>query len=122
MHGILGWAGIMLSLAGCYCIYRNKEINGYGHLKSSHAWCGLGVMINCIGVGMAGGVFLHPDFGIDKTNKTYRALHKWASRITLIAAWLTAVLGVSQLLPSDDNTTLAMFAFPLVVFVPFTVM
>ena len=122
MHGMLAWGSIVLSLAGTYCIYRNKEINGYGHLKSSHALCGLGVMINCIGVHMAGGVLLHPNFCIAKTHKTHQALHKWASRITLIASWLTAVLGVNQLLPSDDTTTLAMFAFPLIVFVPLAVM
>ena len=122
MHGILGWLGILLSLAGCYCIYRNKEINGFAHLKSNHAWCGVGVMINCIGVGMAGGIFLHPDFGMDKTNKTLRALHKWASRITLIFAWMTAILGVDQLVPSSDQFTLVMYAFPLMVLVPFTLM
>lgn len=118
---MLGWGSIMLSLAGCYCIYRNKELNGYDHLKSTHAWGGLGVMINCIGLGMAGGIFLHPDFGMDKTNKTLRALHKWASRITLIAAWFTCVLGLTQLIP-DDAVTLAMYGFPLVALVPFTLM
>ena len=118
---MLGWAGIFLSLAGCYCIYRNKEMNGFGHLKSNHAWCGLGVMINCIGVGMAGGIFLHPDFGMYKNNKTLRAVHMWAVRITLIAAWMTAVLGLNQLIPTDNNM-LAAYAFPLVLFVPFTLM
>ena len=52
-----------------------KEINGFNKFESSHVRCGLGVMINCVGVGVAEGVFLHPDFGIDKTNKTLRALH-----------------------------------------------
>lgn len=122
MHGILGWLGNFLSLAGLYCIYRNKEMNGYDHLKSSHAWCGLGVMINCIGVGMAGGIFLHPDFGIATTNKTLKAVHKWASRLTLIFAWMTAVLGVNQLVGSNDTTTLAMYAVPLAILVPFTLM
>ena len=121
MHGILGWLSIFASLAGCYCIYANKEMNGYAHLKSTHAWCGVGVMINCIGLGIAGGVFLHPDFGVDKGNKTIRNLHKWASRITLISAWFTAVLGLSQLIP-DDAVTLAMYGFPLIALVPFTLM
>lgn len=118
---MLGWGSIMLSLAGCYCIYRNKEINGFDHLKSSHAWCGLGVMINCIGLGLAGGVFLHPDFGIAQTDKKLRALHKWASRITLIAAWYTAFLGLFQLIP-NDSVTLAMYGVPMVALIPFTLM
>lgn len=121
MHGILGWGSILCSLAGCYCIYRNKEINGFDHLKSSHAWFGVGVMINCVGLGMAGGIFLHPDFGVDKTNKTIRSLHMWASRITLIVAWITAFLGLNQLVPNDP-TMLAMYGLPLVALVPFTLM
>ena len=121
MHGMLGWGSIMVSLAGCYCIYRNKELNGYDHAQSAHAWCGIGVMINCIGLGTAGGVFLHPDFGMDKTNKTIRTAHKWASRLTLLAAWYTAFLGLMQLIP-DDAVKLAMYGIPLMALVPFTLM
>jgi drug/metabolite transporter (DMT)-like permease len=118
---MLGWGSLFCSLGGCYCIYRNKELSGYAHLQSGHSWCGLGVMINCIGLGLAGGVFLHPDFGMDKTNKTIRAMHKWASRITLIAAWYTAFLGLQQMIPAD-SVTLAMYAVPLVALIPFTLM
>lgn len=121
LHGIIGWLSIFTSVAGCYVIYNNKQVNGYKHMMSSHSWLGLGVIINCIGLGMAGGIFLHPDFGIAQTNKTLRNLHKWAARITLIGAWVTAFLGLNQLIPTDSNT-MAMYGFPLVLLVPFTLM
>ena len=112
---------MVLSLAGCYCIYRNKENHGFPHLKSSHAWCGVGVMINCVAVGLAGALFLHPDFGMDKSNKVIRTIHKWASRCTLLAAWVTAILGVLQMVPSS-SMIVPLYAFPLVVLVPLTLM
>ena len=55
MHGIMGWASIMLSFSGIYVIYQNKENNGYEHLKSLHAQVGLALIVTCVGLGMAGG-------------------------------------------------------------------
>lgn len=83
-----------------------------------HSWCGVGVIASCVGLGLAGGIFLHPDFGVDKTNQLIRKVHKTASRLTLIFAWLTAVGGLLQL--TSDVTTIAMYALPLVALVPFT--
>jgi hypothetical protein len=30
---MIAWAGVFLSFAGLYVIYRNKEINGFGHVR-----------------------------------------------------------------------------------------
>ena len=117
---MLGWGSIFVCFAGLYCIYQNKENNGYSHLQSAHSRTGAFVVLNCVGLGLAGGIFLHPDFGVDKTNKTIRLLHKTFSRLVLIAAWMTAFLGLLQL--TDDTTTLFMFAAPLVALVPVTLM
>lgn len=117
---MLGWASIFVSLTGLYCIYRNKENNGYEHLKTAHSRIGAFVVLNCIALGLAGGIFLHPDFGIVKTNKTIRFFHKTASRLVLIAAWITAFLGLFEL--TQDAVTIALFALPLVALVPFTLM
>lgn len=67
-------------------------------------------------IGMAGGIFLHPDFGIDKTNKTIRFAHKMASRGLLMSAWCTAVIGLQQL--TSDPVILALYAVPLVILTP----
>ena len=32
---------------------------------------------------LAGAIFLHPDFGIDKTNQLYRKVHKWFAIIVI---------------------------------------
>lgn len=110
----------MVSFAGLYFIYKNKEINGSGHLKTTHAKVGLGVVLSCVGLGMAGGIFLHPDFGVDKQNKTIRFAHKMASRLTLILAWITSLLGLFQL--TQNITTLAVYGLPLVALVPLVLM
>ena len=53
-------------------IYTNKEALGKEHLTSNHSLIGIASVAGCLGAMIVGGVFLHPDFGIDKTNKTIR--------------------------------------------------
>jgi uncharacterized membrane protein len=115
---MLGWASIFASFAGLYCIYRNKENNGFEHLKTPHSRIGAFVVLNCVALGLAGGIFLHPDFGVDKTNKTIRKAHKTASRLVLLLAWMTAFFGLLQL--TQDYVTLALYGVPLIGLVPFT--
>jgi hypothetical protein len=78
-------------------------------------------MCSCIGLGLAGGVFLHPDFGVDKTNKTIRLVHKMASRIVLMLAWFTAFSGLQQMTP-DNGLMWLPFGLPLLVLVPFVLL
>lgn len=120
-HAVLAWGSIFLSLAGLYCIYNNKEMNGWPHLQSAHAMFGVGVMVSCIGLGLVGSIVLHPDFGIDTGNKTIRFWHKFGARIVLILAWITAFLGLTQLIP-HDQVSLLLFAVPMLAFVPFVLM
>lgn len=68
---------------------------------------------------VAGAVFLHPDFGIDKGNKLYRKVHKVASRVLLLLAWSATISGFKTLI-GDDYVTLAIFAAPVVIAAPFT--
>jgi hypothetical protein len=118
---MMGSGSVLLSCAGVYCIYLNKERNGYGHLKSQHSIAGVGVLCSCIALGMAGGVFLHPDFGVDKTNKTIRLGHKMASRIVLMLAWFTAFSGLQQMIP-DKGLMLLPFGIPLLILAPFVLL
>lgn len=108
----------MLSLGGLYAIYRNKNMWGKAHFTSSHGQAGLAIIISAIGAGMAGGVFLHPDFGIDKTNKTIRYAHKVFARGLLMAAWGTAFYGYYTM--TKDPFDLALFGLPLLVLAPFS--
>ena len=71
--------------------------------------------------GLAGGVLLHPDFGIDKQNKLVRAVHKYASRVLLTLAWMATVSGLKTLI-GDDIKSLSLFAVPLIVAGKFTLM
>ena len=71
-HGILASSGLIMAFGGLYVIYRNKELMGKEHITSTHAIFGIITMAGCVMAAMAGGIFLHPDFGVDKTNKTIR--------------------------------------------------
>jgi hypothetical protein len=107
-------------MGGLYAIYHNKNLNERPHLTSYHSWAGIGVAASCLGLGLVGSLVLHPDFGMDKTNKTIRFAHKMGARATLGLAWFAALSGLYQMSP--DTTTLIMYGLPLMVFVPFTLM
>ena len=82
---------------------------------------GLAAVCGCILPAIAGAVFLHPDFGIDKQNKLYRAVHKYASRSLLMLAWTATLSGLKTMI-GDDYKTLILFAAPLAIAAPFTLM
>ncbi|KAL3800840.1 hypothetical protein HJC23_001677 [Cyclotella cryptica] len=121
LHGIMAWAGMMLSAGGFYVIYANKNQMGKDHFTTLHSWAGLSVLVGCTMAGIAGGVFLHPDFGIDKQNGTIRTAHKYMSRVLLLVAWVATLSGLKTLI-GDDMMSLIVFAGPLAVAAPFTLM
>jgi hypothetical protein len=63
------------------------------------------------------GIVLHPDFGIDKTNKTIRSAHKLASRCIIALSWITAFLGLQQM-ASQNYAVLALYGVPLLLLAP----
>lgn len=97
------------------CISSNVQ-----HLNASHAWMGLATMLCSFLPAIAGSVFLHPDFGIDKTNKLYRFLHKWCSRTAIAGAYVTGYWGLTKM--SQDPLVLALYTIPLVILTPFTLL
>ncbi|KAL3792930.1 hypothetical protein ACHAW5_006837 [Stephanodiscus triporus] len=121
LHGMMAWGGMMLAGGGLYAIYGHKNAMGKAHFTTLHSWAGLAAFGGCICAGMAGGVFLHPDFGIDKQNKLIRTVHKYLSRALLMLAWMATLSGLKTLV-GDDIKTLILFAAPLVVVAPFTLM
>jgi hypothetical protein len=117
-HGYLSSAGFTLACVGMYIIYRNKDIHGKPHFTSTHAWMGIATMICAFLPAMFGVVFLHPDFGLDKTNKDYRFAHKWFSRTAIVGAYVTGYWGLSKM--TQDPMVLATYALPLMILTPFT--
>ena len=114
----LSWALLMMAFLSLYKIYSYKSANHREHFTSYHSQAGLAVIILAVGPALAGTVFLHPDFGIDKTNKLYRKVHKQFARVVITLAWLTAFYGLYSM--TTDIVPLALFALPLVVLFPFT--
>jgi hypothetical protein len=80
----------------------------------------LGLIVSAIGAGIIGGIVLHPDWGLDKTNQTIRYAHKTFARIVLGGAWATAVVGMYNM--TQDPMELAIVGVPLLILAPFTLM
>ncbi len=91
---------------------------GKEHITTTHAVFGIVTMAGATMAAIAGGLFLHPDFGMDKTNRTIRFAHKWFSRSMILSAWITCVLGLKQV--TSDTSILAAFVVPLLGLVPIT--
>ena len=96
MHGNLMMLAVIGALFAWYVIYTNKENFGKPHLTSIHGKLGVGVIVGYIGVGMFGATALHPDFGLMKTNKEVRMMHRWAGRTLTALAWVCCVLGKNE--------------------------
>mmetsp|Transcript_36578 Transcript_36578/g.74521 ORF Transcript_36578/g.74521 Transcript_36578/m.74521 type:complete len:275 (+) Transcript_36578:105-929(+) len=117
LHGYLASAGLATSFCGLYAIWRNKDNMGKEHLTSYHSWGGIASLVGLVLPALAGLIFLHPDFGIDKTNGDYRLAHKWAGRLFTVGGWISCVVGLNQMV--DSRAELVMFAAPLVLLAPF---
>jgi hypothetical protein len=109
-----------MALGGLYAIYHNKNLYGRPHFTSLHGKAGLALLALTVPPMLVGGVFLHPDWGLDKTNKEYRKLHKLFSRIIVGSAWGTAMYGMYSM--TKDPMELFVFGAPLLILAPFTLL
>ncbi len=119
LHGMLASFGYMLSLGGIYAIYHNKNLYGSPHFTSTHGKIGIALMIAMVGPLLAGGIFLHPDFGVDKTNKMIRKIHKMFSRVLMAVAWMNSLYGLYHM-RKHHPLELILYGFPLLVLMPLT--
>lgn len=121
VHGLLASSGFLCSLGGLYAIYHNKNIMERPHFTSIHGKIGVGVIVALIGPLLAGGIFLHPDYGIDKTNKLIRKIHKVTSRVLVFLAWGNSIWGVYTM-RKEHPMELFMYGLPLLIFIPLTLL
>lgn len=120
MHGNLSSIGLCMALGGLYVIYNNKEIHGKPHITSLHAKMGLLTIFLAVGPAFFGAFFLHPDWGMDKTNQDYRTMHKWCARASMLSAYITGFVGLQKM--TDDTVILALYALPLMIMAPMTLL
>ena len=76
-----------------YVIYTNKIMMKRQHFTTIHGKLGIAVMIGYTLLAIGGAAGLHPDFGVLRTNKSFRTIHKWVGRLLTAAAWTCSVLG-----------------------------
>lgn len=118
LHGNLAMGGLFLALGGFYVIYKNKENSGKDHFTSNHSIAGLTTLIGSTTVGLAGSILLNPDFGIAKTNKLFRSVHKFGARLIIALGWFTCYSGLSQL--TSNYAVIGLYMLPLILATPFT--
>lgn len=116
-HGNFMFLAVLLSLFGWYVIHTNKDMNGYPHLKTNHGKAGVIVLLGYLGLGIFGAIGLNPDFGILKTNKTVRFVHKWSGRALTCLAWICCVSGFATMNP--ELWKQVVFTIPLLIAGPF---
>jgi len=119
LHGMIASFGYFLALGGLYAIYHNKNLMERPHFTSTHGKIGITVMASTLGPLLAGAVVLHPDFGIDKTNKTIRFVHKVCSRMLVAIAWGNSVYGLYGM-RSEHPMELFLYGVPLLILMPMT--
>lgn len=118
LHGMVASLGYFVALGGLYAIYHNKNLYQRPHFASLHGKAGIAILMLTVLPMAAGGIVLHPDWGLDKTNQEVRKIHKLASRILMGASWGTAIYGMYSM--TKDPFELAIYAGPLVLLAPFT--
>mmetsp|Transcript_12146 Transcript_12146/g.15851 ORF Transcript_12146/g.15851 Transcript_12146/m.15851 type:complete len:196 (-) Transcript_12146:1713-2300(-) len=117
VHGMLGSLGTILALAGGYVIYTNKIILGKSHFTTPHGKAGLLCLVGSLMVALAGGVFIHPDFGVDKTNKTIRSAHSIASRFVIGLGWMACFSGLKTI-SGEDKKVVFGYLIPILALIP----
>jgi hypothetical protein len=121
MHGLIASTGYVLACGGLYAIYQNKNLMERNHFTSTHGKIGIVVMVSFLGPLLAGGVVLHPDFGVDKTNKLIRKVHKLFSRLLMCVAWGNSIYGLYGI-RSEHPMELFMYGVPLLMLMPITLL
>jgi hypothetical protein len=112
-HGMMMSAATALALFGGYVIYSNKEMFGRPHFMTPHGKFGAILILAYVGLGLAGAIFLHPDFGIMNKNQTIRQFHKYAGLLVTAGSWLCCCSGFATLHQTPIER--ALFSIPLVV-------
>ena len=93
IHGSMANLGMMLGCLGYYVIWSNKEMLNKEHLTSLHGKLGAASVASFVVLGIVGALGLHPDFGMLKTNKLVRGIHKYSGRAGILTAWSAAFTG-----------------------------
>jgi len=115
-HGILASLGSLMSLAGLYVIYKNKENMGKDHLTSYHSIAGISAVGSAVMFMFGGSILLHPDFGIMKTSQDVRWFHRNFGRLVIFGGWITCFTGLMQL--TQDPILLVVYGMPLLALAP----
>ena len=118
-HGVLSGVGYLMAVFGFVAIYHNKNLLGKAHFQTTHGKVGLSIMVLMMAPLAAGLIALHPDFGVDKTNKTIRMMHKYFARILMALAWGNCMYGVYGM-RKEHPLELFAYGLPLMFWMPLT--
>jgi len=115
LHGYMMWASSAAMLLGFYFIYTNKDLHKKQHFTSYHSWAGLIVVAMFSVTTIGSTVALHPEFGLFRTQKEYRALHKLFGRNMVVLAIAVCCSGVANM--EENIFTSAALLAPIIAIV-----
>lgn len=92
LHGNMLLAALLLVYMGFYVIYSNKSMLSKLHFQSTHSYLGVASILSFSSSAL-GFFSLHPTYGLFKTDKRIRQVHKWSGKITVILLWFTCFMG-----------------------------
>jgi hypothetical protein len=90
-HGTLMLLSTLAAGFAFYVIYSNKNMNKKPHFKSPHGQSGLVILVLYGSLALVGMVGLNPDFGVFRTNKTVRFVHKWLGKMVSVLTWIVMI-------------------------------
>ncbi|KAJ1448083.1 hypothetical protein M885DRAFT_540403 [Pelagophyceae sp. CCMP2097] len=111
LHGYIMTCSVALAMFGWYVIYSNKQLFNKPHLTSWHSLVGVYALVGYLVLQVVGLLGLHPDFGVLKTNKTVRTVHKLFGRTVIAAGWMACSMGFNKMNPNVVHQLI--FAVPL---------
>ena len=97
LHILLMCTALLSALVAHFAIFEHKTKLGKPHNKTWHSWCGLASTLAFAVMCAASLPLLHPDFGVQKTSKRLRTMHRFGGRLVLSLCHLTMVTGVATL-------------------------
>jgi hypothetical protein len=118
VHGYLMMAATLIGAFGGYVIYSNKEANNKPHLKSWHGLIGFIALVGYLVLAAVGFFFLSPEWGLLRTNKLIRQVHKLTGKLMIFLSWGGLMYKLTEIY-ADNLAIQAGFGLPLVVFAYF---
>lgn len=114
LHGILLTVSTLCAGFAFYVIFSNKSTYNKPHFTTTHGQGGIAILIMYLALAIVGFIGLNPDWGVVRTNKQIRFIHKWLGKAVASLTWLSCIFQFIKVCP-NVYAQIA-FVLPLAIF------